>query len=146
MIFCFNIKRHCKRLLQIQNLHGVFKARLYTSRTRTRPTRTRTRTRLLSSFTIQIEHKRGKPSTDFESFTCLRYKTWSWNHGAGITKHREDHSYVFLRNIFLMSNLCLLCQATKNNRFLLGCRFKSRMFKKYQITYHVHTTRSAVFK
>ena len=113
------------------------KVRLYTARTRTRPTRTRTRPRLLSGFAIQIEHEpeRGKPSTDYEAARLLLawdIKLVIWNHGAGIIRHKEDHSFVFVR---AMSTFCLLCHTVHDSSqfqksLILPCPLYGPFFSK----------------
>jgi len=75
------------------------------------------------------------------SFTCLRYKIWSFGIMAQvyskIIKHREDHtcSYVFVRKLFLMSNLLLLCHAVHDSSqfqksWLLSCPLCCTFFSK----------------
>ena len=67
------------------------------------------------------------------------YPPWNLvirNHGAGIIRHRKDHSSVFVRKILLMSNSCLLCHSVddsfqfQRHGLELSCQFCCIFFSK----------------
>ena len=49
------------------------------------------------------------------------------NHGAGIIRHREDYSSVFVRKILLMRNPCLLCHTVHDYFYFHGLELSCQL-------------------
>ena len=90
-----------------------------------KPLKSRGHVRVLRSVYTQRERERVQREHE-------RDRVGHWNHGAGIIRHKEDQSSVFVR---AMSTYCLLCHTVHDScqfqkSLILSCPLCGPFFSK----------------